>query len=454
MTVQAHKLGEELRRLKKEDPKKLQAILSQMSEEEAHSIAYDPDIWLREDQQIKDWWPEPVILFMCGRGFGKTFLGAQWLRKQVKKGVKGEIALIAPTASMVRDTMVNSGLIPLSPEEEGLVYEPSKSRITWANGTVARLVSADGGEEKLRGMNSSLIWIDELGSIPNKDVYDQAMLTLRVGQSRMLITTTPRTTETIIYLYKNAVFNDAAPQKGKFCRILTRSTYANFENLSQGYQDNIIASYEGTRLGRQELEGILLLNAENALWSLDLIARQTLPVGVEPPKLDRVAIGVDPAMSNSSKSDKTGIVVAALGEDNKAYVLEDVSGKYSPDTWVKKVHGLYDKYSEYAPTSIVVELNQGGSLVTQTLQRDRPFLPVDGVFATRNKMSRAEPVAMLYEQDKVMHCHGLADLEEEMATFEGNPRQKSPDRLDSLVMAITHLIPAQRRVTKGFEFLL
>ena len=111
-------------------------------------------------------------------------------------------------------------------------------------------------------------------------------------------------------------------------------------------------------------------------------------------------------------------------------------------------------YKRQAPTSVIVETNAGGNLTTQTLQRDRPFLPVDGVFATKNKLSRAEPVAMLYEQGKVWHVHGLAALEEEQATYEGNPREKSPDRLDSAVMAITHLIPAQRRVTKGFEMLI
>ena len=128
---------------------------------------------------------------------------------------------------MVRDTMVYSGLVPLSDPKEGLEYEPSKSRLVWKNGTTARLVSADGGEERLRGMNSELIWVDELGSISNKDVFDQAMLTLRVGQSRMLITTTPRTTETIIYLYKNAVFNEEEPKEEKFVRILTPVSYTH-----------------------------------------------------------------------------------------------------------------------------------------------------------------------------------------------------------------------------------
>jgi len=452
--IEAHKLGEELRRLKKEDPQHLAQILSQMSEEEAHAIAYDPDVWLRPDQQVKDEWPEPVIMYMCGRGYGKSYLGAQWLRKQVKKGIRGEVALIAPTASMVRDTIVYSTLIPLSSPEEGLEYEPSKSRVVWKDGTVARMISAELGEERVRGLNSSIIWIDELGSINNKDVLDQALLTLRVEPSKMLITTTPRANESIIYLYKNAVFGDDPPQEGKFCRILTRSTYTNFDNLSKAYQDTIVASYEGTRIGKQELEGKLLLNNENALWTLDLISKQTLPNGVNPPKLEKVAVAIDPAVTTNKGSDLTGIVVSALAEDGKVYVLEDHTGKYSPEGWVKKVYELYDKYSSYCSTSVVVETNQGGDLLKSTLHRDRPLLPVDGVFSTKNKYARAEPVAMLMEQQKVWHCHGLAALEEEMTTWEGKPNEKSPNRVDSMVFGVTHLMPAQRRITKEFEFLV
>jgi len=452
--IQAHKLGEELRRLKKEDPERLKLVLSQMTEEEAKSIVYDPDIWLRPDQQVKDEWQEPVIMFMCGRGFGKTYLGAQWLRKQVAKGLKGEVALIAPTSSMIRDTVVYSGVLPLSSPEEGVEYEPSKARLTWKNGTIARMVSAETGAERVRGLNSSAIWIDELGSINNKDVLDQALLTLRVEPSKMLITTTPRANESIIYLYKNAVFNDDPPQVGKFCRILTRSTYANFDNLSETYQQTIIATYEGTRLGQQELDGKLLLNNENALWTIELLSQQTLTNGVKPPKLEKTAIAIDPAVTSTKGSDLTGIVVAGLAEDGKVYVLEDHSGKYSPEGWVKRVYEVYDRYSEYCSTSVIVETNQGGDLLKSTLHRDRPLLPVDGVFSTRNKYARAEPVAMLYEQQKVFHCTGLSALEEEMTTWEGDPRQKSPDRVDSLAMAVTHLMPAQRRITKGFEMLV
>jgi predicted phage terminase large subunit-like protein len=451
-----HKIGEELRRLKKEDPEKLKFMLSQLTEEEAHSIVYDPDVWMRPDQQVKDEWPEPVIMFMAGRGWGKSFCGCQWIRKKIQSGkTKGGIVFIAPTASDLRDTIVFNTLMPLSdPLNEAPEYEPSKSRVVWKNGTIARLISAENGAERVRGGNNEYIWIDELGSIPDKDVFDQALLTLRVGESKCLITTTPRPTETIIYLYKNAVFNNEPPQEGKWVRILTGSTFQNFDNLSEAFKRTIVSTYEGTRVGRQELEGKLLLNAEGALWNMELLMNCTLDEGASVPKLQKIAVGIDPAMTDTKRSDITGIVVAAIAEDDKVYVLEDLSGRYSPDAWVSKVHSLYDEYSSIAPTSIITEVNQGGSLVTDTLRRDRPFLPVDAVFATKSKLQRAEPVAMLYEQGKVFHTRGLQDLEDQMVTYEGLPKQKSPDRLDALVMAITHLMPSRRRVTKGFEFLV
>lgn len=448
-------LGPELRRLKREDPEKLGKILSELSEEEAHAIVYDPDIWLNPEQVVQDWWPEPIIMFMCGRGAGKTFLGCQWLRKKIKKGVKGQIALISPTASEVRDTVILNTLIPLSdPESEGPQYEPSKSRVVWKDGTVAKMFSAEHGEERIRGSNNELIWIDELGSIPNKDVFDQAMLTLRVGESRCLITTTPRPTETIVDLYRRAVFNDDPPQEGKDVRIISFPTYNNFDNLSDAFKNTIIQAYEGTRLARQELEGKLLLDAEGALWTTEIIANQTLQRGQKVPKLERVGIGVDPAVSTGKHSDKTGIVVCGLGEDGFGYVLEDHTGKYSSEGWASKVIELYDHYRQFAPTSIAVERNQGGDFVAETLYRVRPLLPVDPVFSSSSKISRAQPIALLYEQGRFFHAKSFIELEQEMTGYEGKSREKSPDHMDAMVFAANIVMPTKNRVTKSFEMMM
>lgn len=381
---------------------------------------------------------------------GKTYCGSQWIRKQARKPLRGQMTLVGATSSDVRDTMVLEGLIPLSdPISEAPEYKPSASKVIWPNGNSAKMLSAE-EPERIRGLNNEKIWADELASYKTRDVVDQLLLTLRVGNTQMIGTTTPKATPTIKYLYDNAVFNDDPPQEGKFVRIITGSTYDNIDNLSPAFRQQVIAAYEGTRLGRQELNGELLLNNEGALWTHDLIYDQTLRDGRQPPNMVSIAIGVDPAMSTSKKSDLTGIVVAGRGEDDNIYVLEDLSGKYSPQEWTKKVFGRYDHYSQYAPVTVVVEKNQGGNLIRDTLTRDRPLLPVKDVFSTSSKMARAEPIALLYERGLVWHVKGLKELEAEQVMFDGTT-MKSPDRLDAMVFAVHHLAPLKKRFVQGFE---
>jgi len=438
-------LGKELRRLKTEDPERLYEILNQLSEEEVQDILYDPEIWLRENQKIHDEWSEPIIMILAGRGFGKSHASMSWLRKKVRAGLKGEVTMIAPTNTMIRDTLVFNTLLPwCHPEKDGAEYEPSKSRVVFKNGATVRLISAENGSERIRGANNELIVIDELGSIDNPDMFNQAMLSLRVGQSKCLITTTPRPTKTIIDLYNRAVFDNDPPQKGKDVRILRGRTSDNFQNLSEAFRNTIIKAYEGTSLERQELHGELLLEAEGALWSRELIKNQTMAEDASLPTLERVAIGVDPAVSTGKFSDSTGIVVAAQGSDERGYVLGDFTGKYTVEGWSDKVVGLYDHYSKFAPTSVVVESNMGGNLLTDTLQRNRPFLPIDTTYSTNSKINRAQPIALLYEQGKVFHVKGLTDLENEFCSFTGSPRERSPDRMDAAVFALTTVMPVRQ----------
>lgn len=339
------------------------------------------------------------------------------------------------------------------PPKERPEYEPSKSRIVFPNGCVASLMSAE-SPERARGANRSIIWGDELGSWNDVDMFDQLMLSLRKGESKFYGTTTPRANDIIIKLYRNSVFNNDPPQPGKWCRIITGSTYENMSNLSNAFRDTIVSTYENTRLGKQELEGLLLLDAEGALWKTEIIVRQTLKDGETVPPLVRCCIGVDPAVSTGKNSDKTGIVVSGLGEDGKGYVLEDHTGKYTPEQWVNKVLAIYDQYSQFCATSVVVEKNQGGSFIQQAIERARPFLPVDYTFSSRSKIQRAEPIALLYEQSKIYHCKSFTDLESEMTNYEGKPRQRSPDHLDALVFSIYGCMPLKNKVTKGFEFLV
>ena len=359
------------------------------------------------------------------------------------------------TNSDTRDILVlgESGIMGVCPPDDRPEYEPSKSRIVFPNGVVANLMSAE-TPDRARGGNRTHVLADEIGSWPDVDMVHQLMLSLRKGESRFVGATTPRATETILYFYRNAVFNDDPPQEGKWCRMITGSTYENLHNLSNTFRDTIVSTYEGTRLGSQELLGQLLLDAEGALWTTEIIANQTLQRGQQVPKLERVGIGVDPAVSTGKHSDKTGIVVCGLGEDGFGYVLEDHTGKYTSEGWANKVIELYDHYRQFAPTSIAVERNMGGNLVADTLYRVRPLLPVDDVFSSSSKISRAQPIALLYEQGKFFHAKSFVELEQEMTGYEGRPREKSPDHMDALIFAANIVMPTKNRVTKSFELVL
>lgn len=410
-----------------------------------------------------DWEPTTCIevdsdshLFLAGKGLiptHNTRVLSEYLR-EVGRVSTNNVALVGSTASDTRDILVlgDSGILNVCPESESPEYEPSKSRLVFPSGCVVNLMSAE-SPERARGGNRTHVLADELGSWNDIDMVHQLMLSLRKGESRFVGATTPRATETIKYFFRNAVFNDDPPKEGKFVRIISGSTYENLHNLSKTFRDTVVSSYEGTRLGKQELEGKLLLDAEGALWTTELIVNQTMPRGEEVPELDRVVIAIDPAVTTGKHSDKTGIVVAGLGVDEYAYVIGDFTGSYTSDGWVQKVLHLYDYYSSFTSCSIAVERNQGGDMLQDALTRNRPFLPIDTVFATKSKISRAQPVAMLFEQGKVFLAQSFSDLESEMTSYEGKSRQKSPDRLDAMVMAVMGVMPTEKNVTSSFELM-
>lgn len=445
-------IGSAIRRLKKEDPSKLAELLNSLTEQEAEQVFYTWPIWARPNQLVKEYnegWPESIIIYSMGRGAGKSRLGSEWIRKKATHH-RTQIALIAPTTADTRDIMVlgPSGILAVHPAKDRPKYEPSYARLMWPNGTNAKMYSGE-KSDRLRGGNNEYIWIDELGAIQDRDVFDQAMLTLRIGESRVLATTTPRKgNEILIELYKRAVFNNDPPEPGKDVRIITGSTYDNVENLSKPFMDQIVASYAGSRLGMQEIEGVMLLDSEGALWNTELLdkCRST------DPEIKMFAIGVDPQAKKKRNSDSTGIIGAGVDDDDCGHVLDDLTGSYSPSEWATRVVSLYDNYSKKGPCVIVVENNQGGDMVVETLNHARRNLPVVTTFSTQDKLSRATPIAILYEQGRIFHTRVFTDLEEEMVTFDGTG--KSPNRMDALVFAMNHLMATNRNITKIVEFIL
>jgi predicted phage terminase large subunit-like protein len=377
-----------------------------------------------------DW---DIWLILAGRGWGKTRTGAQWVREAVQNGAR-RIALIGETASDARDVMIEgvSGILSVYPvEAERPLYEPSKRRLTWPNGAIATTFNAT-EPDQLRGPNFDLAWCDELAKWRYaRETWDQLQFGLRLGDHpRVLVTTTPRPIE----LVKAIV----AGSEGKV-HITRGATMDNRSNLAAKFLEKIQLRYEGTRLGRQELRGEILGDIPNALWTYGQI--EASRVRTHDP-LNRVVVSVDPAISNTEDSDEHGIIVAGVNhKSQEAYVLEDASMSGSPLEWARRAVNLYDTHQADA---IVIEVNQGGDMVAQTLRSVRNNVKIKEVRATRGKHVRAEPIASMYEQGRVHHVGSFPALETQMTqmTTFGYEGAGSPDRVDALVWAMTDLFPS------------
>jgi predicted phage terminase large subunit-like protein len=368
---------------------------------------------------------------MAGRGFGKTRTGAEFIREEVTAGRMKRIALVAPTAADARDVMVEgeSGLLAVC-DRYGFrpLYEPSKRRLTWSNGAKAWTYSAD-EPDRLRGPQHDGAWSDEIAAWQYPESWDMLQFGLRLGiNPRQIATTTPRPVPVVKDLL--------AQQESGTVVVTSGSSYENAENLAPAFVDQIIRRYEGTRLGRQEINAELLTDVPGALWTLALLDEHRLR---EAPVLQRIVIGVDPAASDGEGSAETGIVVAGKGSDGHGYVLEDVTLAGSPNEWARAVVAAYQRHKA---DRVVAEINNGGAMVEHTLRTVDRKLPITVVHASRGKITRAEPVAALYEQGKVHHVGAHIALEDQMTTYDGSG--ESPDRMDALVWALTDLLLGPR----------
>lgn len=370
---------------------------------------------------------------MAGRGFGKSRTGAETVRQMVENGAAGRIALVGATAADTRDVMVEgeAGLLSVFPPNERPIYEPSKRRITFANNAVASCYSAE-EPSRLRGPAHDFAWCDELAAWRFvEDTYDMMMLGLRLGKDpRVVVTTTPKP----IPLIKQMI-NDT-----KNVHVTRGTTYENIENLAQAFVEQIVRRYEGTRLGRQELNAEILDDTPGALWQRAKIDSERVS---EVPEFVRVVVAIDPQATNNRNSAETGIVVAARDGAGHGYVVEDASIKESPSGWANVAVTAYRKHKA---DRIIAESNQGGDMVSHTIATVDPNVPVKLVHASRGKQTRAEPIAAFYEQGKIHHFGFFGDLEDQLCTWV--PGDDSPDRLDALVWALTELMigkqPARR----------
>jgi predicted phage terminase large subunit-like protein len=413
----------------------LEAFLSGLDAHELQRLHYDFELWARDDQLppalAAGGGPWTTWLMLGGRGAGKTRAGAEWVRAIVQRpdACDMRVALIGETLADARSVMVEgvSGLLAVHPPHAKPLYEPSKRQITWPNGAIAQIFSAD-DPQSLRGPQFSAAWCDELCKWRRPDeTWDILQFGLRLGVSpRQVVTTTPRPTKLLKALLADPL------------NAVTRvSTSANEANLAPGFLDAIVGRYRGTRLGRQELDAELLEERPDALWPRDLIERARVCIA---PEISRVVVAVDPPASSGAHADACGIIVVGLGEDGRAYVLADrTRQRASPLEWARAVVRAYRRFEA---DRVVVEVNQGGELVETVIRQIDASVPVRSVRAMRGKWLRAEPVAALYEQGRVAHVGTFPELEDEMSDFgpEGLSGGASPDRVDALVWALTDLM--------------
>ncbi|WP_175473923.1 DNA-packaging protein [Thalassovita gelatinovora] len=416
-----------------------EAFLDGLSEGELLALPYLFEFWALDHQLPPEGgWRNWVI--MGGRGAGKTRAGAEWVRSMVEgarpmdPGPARRLAIIGETIDQAREVMVfgESGILAVSPPDRRPDWQAGRKMLSWPNGATAQIFSAH-DPESLRGPQFDAAWVDELAKWPKaQDTWDMLQFGLRLGDApRVCVTTTPRNVPVLKTILKQP------------STVVTHaSTEANRAHLAESFLQEVQARYAGTRLGRQELDGVLLEDNEGAMWSSAMIEAQRVDLI---PDLDRIVVAVDPPVTGHAGSDDCGIVVVGAVtrgpvQDWCGYVLEDASqSASSPAQWARAAIAMMEKWGA---DRLVAEVNQGGDLVEAVIRQIDPMVPFQKVHAARGKAARAEPVAALYDQGRVFHARDLGALEDQMCamTAQGFQGKGSPDRVDALVWALHELI--------------
>lgn len=396
--------------------------------------------WLNtaRDKQLQPQIKHYIWLILAGRGWGKTRTGAQDIALYALRNSNSNCAVVAPTAGDLRRVCFGgpSGLLNIVPRDCYLVstnqkgYSSSTTEMRLYNGSKITGYAAS-EPDRLRGPQFHRAWCDEVAAWRYPEAFDQLMFGLRLGKNpQCLITTTPK---------PNKIIKDLVSRDDVY--VTSGNTFENEANLADSALAMLKEKYEGTALGRQELYAEIIENLEGALWSNKIIDEARLPEDTEK-ELKQIIVAIDPAVTNNEDSDETGIMVVGKDHNNEYYVLEDASGKYSPDGWARKAINCF---YEWDADRIVAEVNNGGDLVERLLRGMDVNIPYRSVRATRGKMVRAEPVAALYEQRRVHHIGYFPELESQLCSYTGETKP-SPDRLDALVWGISEISKSKGEV--------
>lgn len=400
-------------------------------------LQYDFKFWGRPSQlsavNSEAW----VTVCLAGRGWGKSRVLSEAIDKYAMENPGSRLLLLGRTAAEVREVMINgdSGVLNVVDPSHRPTWNQNNRRLTWPNGSFALCLSAEKADA-LRGQQFHAAFCDEIGSYKMNpgsglmNAFDQVKVATRLGEfPRIFVATTPRRVPIITELVEQAA---KEPDKVKLIR---GSTLAN-RALSAAYKEAVVGMYEGTALGRQELDGELLMDVDGALLQQSVIdehRRDDLGPTEFWKELPHRVIGIDPSVT-TKPGDYCGIVaVGATGEKKlykrQAFVLEDASIQGSPDAWARKAVEMARKYK----AAIVAEANQGGELVKMVIQNVDPRVPVTLVHAKVGKKQRADPVGACYERGRVHHVDWFTKLEEELTTWSEESSNKSPDRMDACV---------------------
>lgn len=417
-----------------------ESLLESLSDQDLGSA----ELWLRPNQleilNTEEW----IVLFMAGRGAGKTRVGAHWVIEKAR--VPGtRIALLGRTVADVRDVMVQgeSGILAVSTDGFMPEYMPSVRRLVWPNGSSATTYTSE-SPSQLRGPQQHCAWADEIGAfkqVPDSSgltAWDNLQISTRLGESpQILATTTPKRTAMIRELTQ---MSNSDPERVK---LITGSTFDNKANLSESYIRQIHDMYAGTALERQELFGELVDEIEGALWREKDILRTRLPDDWR----DRFLpiISVDPSVT--AHGDETGIVVVltTLEHDlmqRQVIVCEDLSLRGPPEMWAPVVADAYARWNiGRFPAIVVAEGNQGDLMIRPLIAQENPAIPLAIIRAVHSKEMRAQPVSFAYVRGRVTHMSGkdLTELEQEMLEWEAASKW-SPNRLDAMVHGVRSAI--------------